>query len=107
MNKLPKEIDRKTEELIKLCEKFKVKKLFVFGSVLRDDFNIKSSDIDFIVEIDKIPPVEKGENLMKLWTELELLYSKKIDLITNMNLKNPYLKKEIEKSRILIYDRAS
>jgi predicted nucleotidyltransferase len=34
-----------------LCRRHKVKRLAVFGSVLRADFN-RDSDIDFIVDID-------------------------------------------------------
>ena len=104
---LPSEIKNKVTKLIKLCNKYKVEKLFVFGSVVKGRFNEKTSDIDLIAEIEDLPPVEKGEIIMKLWSELESLFARKVDLITNMNLKNPYLKKEIENSKILLYDRAS
>ena len=104
--KLPDEIESKIEELNSLCIKYRVKKLFVFGSIVKGNFNTNTSDVDLIVEIENLPPEQKGEILMKLWTELELLFSRKVDLITNMNLRNPYLKKEIENSKILLYDRA-
>lgn len=104
---IPIEIENKIDKLIILCNKYKVKKLFVFGSIVNGNFNNKTSDVDLIVEIDNLPPEEKGEIIMKLWTELELLFSRKVDLITNMNFKNPYLKREIEKSKFLLYDRAS
>lgn len=107
MNKIPLEIENKIEKLLILCKQYKVNKLFIFGSILTGRFNSKTSDIDFIVEIEDISPIERGEILMKLWTELELLFSRKVDLISNMNLKNPYLKKEIEESKLLLYDRAS
>ena len=107
MNKIPIEIADKIEKLLALCEKYKVNKLYIFGSVLTGRFDLKSSDIDFIVEIEDISPIERGEILLKLWTELELLFSRKVDLISNMNLKNPYFKKQIEESRLLLYDRAS
>ena len=104
--KLPREIESKIEKLNTLCVKYKVKKLFVFGSIVKGNFNTETSDIDLIVEVENLPPEQKGEIIMKLWTELELLFSRKVDLITNMNLKNPYLKKDIENSKILLYDRA-
>lgn len=107
MNKIPLEIENKIEKLLILCKQYKVNKLFIFGSILTGRFNSKTSDIDFIVEIEDISPIERGEILMKLWTELELLFSRKVDLISNMNLKNPYFKKEIEESKLLLYDRAS
>ncbi len=104
--KLSGEIENKIEKLNSLCIKYRVKKLFVFGSIVKGNFNTNTSDVDLIVEVEDLPPEQKGEILMKLWTELELLFSRKVDLITNMNLRNPYLKKEIENSKILLYDRA-
>jgi predicted nucleotidyltransferase len=105
--KLPIEIENKIEKLILLCIKYKVNKLFVFGSVVKGSFNSQSSDIDLIVELEDLPPSEKGEMLMKLWSELENLFARRVDLLTNLNIKNPYLRSEIENSKFLIYDRAS
>jgi predicted nucleotidyltransferase len=38
------------EEIAKLCEKFQVSELSVFGSAVRDDFRQENSDIDFLYE---------------------------------------------------------
>ena len=105
--KLPIEIENKIEKLISLCNKYKVKRIFVFGSIVKGNFNPKTSDVDLIVEIEDLPPSEKGELIMKLWSELEDLFARKVDLLTNLNIKNPYLRNEIENSKYLIYDRAS
>ena len=105
--KLPVEIEDKIEQLIILCNKYKVNRIFVFGSIARGNFNPKTSDVDLIVEMQELPPSEKGEILMKLWSELEALFARKVDLLTTLNIKNPYLRKEIENSKFLIYDRAS
>lgn len=96
--------DKKIKESLKaLCVKHKVKFLFAFGSVLRSDFDKNNSDIDLIVEIDYENPVEKGEHLMQLWSELELLLHKKVDLLTSNIINNPILKMEIENTKKLIY----
>jgi len=105
--KLPIEIESNIENLIKLCDKHKVIRLFIFGSVVKGNFNSKTSDVDLIAEIEDLPPEEKGEIIMQLWSELENLFARKVDLITNLNFKNPILKREIENSKFLIYDRAS
>ena len=102
--KLPQEIEIKKEKLFELCQKYSVLKLYAFGSVLSNSFN-NESDIDLIVELQNFSPVEKGENLMKLWSELEYLFLRKVDLLTNKNIKNPYLKKEIDKTKTLLYDK--
>jgi predicted nucleotidyltransferase len=104
---LPTEIESKIENLIMLCNKYEVNKIYAFGSLVKGNYNSQTSDIDLIVELEDLPPSEKGELLMKLWSELEELFAKKVDLLTTLNIKNPYLKNEIENSKLLIYDRAS
>ena len=46
-------IDKNIDQIRDLCDKHKVAKLFVFGSVLSDKFR-KSSDIDLIVDFQDI-----------------------------------------------------
>ena len=104
--KLPLEIEKNKTKLISLCNKYKVNRMFIFGSAVKGNFNSTSSDIDLIVEIEDMPPAEKGELLMRLWTDLENLFSRKIDMLTTSNVKNPFLRREIENSKFLIYDRA-
>ena len=84
-----------------------IKKLYLFGSALTPQFDEGVSDIDVLVETTDIQPEEKGEKLMMLWDNLEALFNRKIDLLTENSLKNPFLKKEIEQTRKLIYDGQS
>jgi len=103
----PNEIENERDKLFELCNKYRVIRLFVFGSLLNGNFNSETSDIDLIVELENLPPVEKGEILMKFWSELEELFSRKVDLLTEKSFKNSYLKNEIENSKFLLYDKAS
>ena len=84
-----------------------VKKLYIFGSALTPRFDNETSDIDVLVETADILPEEKGEKLLALWDDLEVLFNRKIDLLTENSLQNPFLKKEIEQTRKLIYDGQS
>ena len=86
--KLPIEIENKIDKLITLCNKYKVSRIFVFGSIVKGNFNPKTSDVDLIVELEDLPPSEKGEMLMKLWSELEDLFARKVDLLTNARIDN-------------------
>jgi predicted nucleotidyltransferase len=104
--KLPVEIENKRFKLFELCDKYKVLKLFIFGSATKGNFNTETSDLDLIVEMTDLNPAEKGETLLKLWTELEQLFNRKVDLLTEKKIKNPYLIKDIENSKLLLYDRA-
>jgi predicted nucleotidyltransferase len=49
-------LERKIDDIAKLCRLNKVSKLFVFGSVLRETFN-HESDIDLIVNFEQVPQV--------------------------------------------------
>ena len=84
-----------------------VKKFYLFGSALTAAFDEKNSDIDVLVETEGISPDEKGEYLLSLWDDLEKLFNRKVDLLTERSLRNPYLAKEIEQTRKLIYDGQS
>ncbi len=87
-----------------ICEKYKVDKLYAFGSVVKGNFR-KGSDIDLIVHLEKMSPEQKGENILAIWDELESLFSRKVDLLTDQRISNPILAQNIENSKILIYDR--
>lgn len=102
---LPAIIETHFDELTKLCERFRVEKIFAFGSVITNRFDARTSDLDLIVEMESMPPLEKGEMLIGLWDALEKLFGLKIDLLTDQPIKNPYLRQEVEKTKHLIYDR--
>ena len=91
--------------LIEICERHQVSKLFVFGSVITEKFDPEKSDIDLIVELAAMPPEEKGGHLIDLWDELEELFQRKVDLLTDQPIKNPFLKENVEKTKLMIYDR--
>lgn len=97
-----KEIDLNIEQIKKLCLKNRVKSLFVFGSVLTDRFNV-DSDIDLIVEIDEKDPISYSDYYFNLKVQLESLFKRQIDLLESKSLKNPYLKEQIDKTKVLIY----
>ena len=91
--------------LITLFEDDKVvKKLYVFGSALTPRFNEQTSDIDILIETEDLAPEEKGERLITLLDNLERLFNRKVDLLTENSLKNPFLKKEIDQTKKLVYD---
>lgn len=101
---LPAIIKTHFDELTELCERFRVDKLFAFGSVVTNRFDPQASNLDLIVELEAMPPVEKGEMLIGLWDALEKLFGLKVDLLTDQPIKNPYLRQEVEKTKRLIYD---
>jgi predicted nucleotidyltransferase len=100
-------IKRKDRELSALCEQYGVLRMFAFGSLVSGEFSEDTSDLDFIVELEQMPPLQKGENLLAFWTGLEDTYGRSVDLLTEDHIRNPYFRKEIDQTKVLIYDRES
>ena len=63
-------IELNMDKIIALCKKYKVSKLFVFGSILTNRFN-KESDVDFIVNFDKAQVTDYFSNFFDLKYALE------------------------------------
>ena len=95
-------LDLYKNKIIKLCERYQVKHLFAFGSVLTNRFS-DSSDVDLLVDINSKNPIDYAENYFDLKFELEDLLKRKIDLLEERGLKNKYLIENIDNSKLLIY----
>ncbi|MGM0566063.1 MAG: nucleotidyltransferase family protein [Bacteroidota bacterium] len=98
------EIAKRKKDFQNLCAIHKVKFLYAFGSSVTDSYDPEQSDIDLLVEIDVKDPVERGETLISLWDSLEVFFNKKVDLLTVSSIRNPFLRKSIDVTKILIYD---
>src|SRR5450759_423544 len=98
------EILKKQNDFNTLCSNHNVKYLFAFGSSVTDKFDVNKSDIDLLVEIDSKDPIDRGEKLLSLWDLFEIFFDRKVDLLTDSSIQNPFLKKSINATKILIYD---
>ena len=81
---------------------YKVKRLFAFGSVLTNRFTDKS-DIDLVVDFDKEKVDDYFPNFFDLNYALEKLLGRKVDLLEEQAIRNPYLKEDIDMTKKLIY----
>lgn len=95
-------LDSYKDQIKQLCDKHKVKYLFAFGSVLTSNFS-DVSDVDLLVDINSKDPLVYAENYFDLKFKLEDLLKRKIDLLEERGIRNPYLKESIDKSKRLIY----
>lgn len=95
-------IERNIEMIKRLCQKHKVRKLFVFGSILSNNFNDKS-DVDFVVDFEKVDLNDYADNYFDLKTALEKLLKRPVDLLENQAIRNPFLKQSIDSTKKLVY----
>ncbi len=87
-----------------LCEKYKVAHLYLFGSATNNQFT-DQSDLDFLVKFGEVPLLDYADYFFDFRHDLENLYDRKIDLLTEESLTNPYLIKSINNNKQLLYDR--
>ena len=95
-------IELNIEMIRDLCKKYRVSRLFVFGSVLTDKFK-PNSDIDFIVDFNEVGEIEYADNYFELKEALENLFKRNVDLLEEKAIKNPYLRQSIDTSKKMIY----
>lgn len=100
MNELKNHID----QIRQLCNAHNVKSLFAFGSVVSDTLK-PESDIDLIVDIYSADPIEYSDNYFALKFQLESNLNRPIDLLEDKAVKNPYLKTQIDNTKVLVYGR--
>ncbi|HJC95340.1 MAG TPA: nucleotidyltransferase domain-containing protein [Candidatus Phocaeicola gallinarum] len=95
-------IENNIQKIIALCKKYKVNKLFVFGSILTNRFN-KDSDVDLVVSFNKAEVSDYFDNYFDFKYSLEELLGREVDLLEEQTIKNPYLKKNVDSTKVLIY----
>lgn len=95
-------IDKNRDKIKALCNKHKVSRLFVFGSILTDKFK-QTSDVDFIVDFEDIDLYDYADNYFDLKTSLEKLLKRQVDLLEDKAIKNPFLRQSIDSSKQIIY----
>jgi uncharacterized protein len=99
-------ISENFDYILQICEKCNVSRLYLFGSVVTERFSEEHSDLDLLVEMEPMPVIDRGEKLIQLWDELENLFQRKVDLLTDQPIRNQYFKTQVEETKQLIYDRA-
>jgi len=95
-------ISSNLERIRQLCVSHKVNRLFVFGSVLKDSFH-QESDIDLVVDFKNIDHAEYADNYFELKDQLEFIFKRPVDLLEEKGIRNPFLKKQIDFEKQLIY----
>ena len=100
MNRL---IDAKRSELSDLCARYHVRRLEVFGSAAGDLFDPNTSDLDFLVEFQDLPPGQYADSYFGLLEELEKVFNRPVDLVMITAVRNPYFLQSIQASRVVLY----
>lgn len=96
-------INDNIQKLFALCRKYKVNKLYAFGSILTPRFN-DNSDVDILVDFNsEIDHNNYADNFFDFYHALKALFQRDIDLVDETSVRNPYFKAELEETKQLIY----
>lgn len=90
-----------TRQIVEFCRHNAIRRLALFGSVLRDDFR-PDSDIDVLVEFE--PDAHVGWEFIDIQDNLAHLLNRKVDLHTPFTL-SPYFRDEVLQSAQVLYER--
>lgn len=102
---MPASIDKYRDEIAVLCNKYAVRRLQLFGSAVSSKFDMNNSDLDFLVEFDDLTPDRYMDAYFSLQQSLQDLFSRRIDLITENNLTNPYFRRRVLAESRSVYAR--
>jgi predicted nucleotidyltransferase len=94
-------IDQHQARIDRVCHLFGVKRLEVFGSVVRSDFSAMS-DVDFLVEFDRSTP-DAFNQYFGLKEELERIVQRPVDLVVEDAIRNPIFRAEVQQTKIPVY----
>jgi predicted nucleotidyltransferase len=97
----------KIPQLAELCKKYRVVRMYLFGSAARDDFDPETSDIDFLYTFSsEVTLDEYAENFFGLMWALDELFGRQVDMTAEKSLSNPYLIESIKRDKLLVYEAA-
>lgn len=100
MNKLLK---HNLEQIRKYCQEYDVERLYAFGSITSDSYTAQS-DVDLLIKFKNIPFEKYADNYFRLHALFETIFQRKVDLVTENSLSNPYFIKKVNQTKALLYE---
>ena len=94
-------VSEQAAELEKLCLRYNVLRLDLFGSAATSQYRPEESDLDFVVEFQPLPDGTYADTYFGLLEALERLFGKSVDLVVDSAIKNPYFRQSIEETKRL------
>jgi len=100
---IPPFIHEEKEAIDRICAETRVSRMWLFGSVVSDDFDQRRSDLDFIVEFDDPDAPGIADRYFALVEHLEKTFNRPVDLITSRSIRNPEFARSVNASRRPLY----
>ena len=98
---LPIQLDH--EKIAAFCRAHGIRKLSLFGSVLREDFNPDRSDVDVLAEFEPGALKGVGFRYFGYGDELVAIIGRRVDFCSRLN---KYIETAVRREAVPIYERA-
>lgn len=98
---LPIEIDR--EKIAEFCRARGIRRLSLFGSVLREDFDPQRSDVDVLAEFEPGALEGVGFRYFGYAGQLSEIFGRKVDFCSRLNR---YIEDAVRREAVPIYERS-
>jgi predicted nucleotidyltransferase len=96
-------IDPYRDPIFELCRRLHVRRLELFGSAASGRFNPDTSDFDFLVEFEETPLIGIADQYFGLLEGLEEIVQRKVDLVMERAITNPYFREGVNRTRAPLY----
>jgi len=92
--------------ILDACKKYHVRSLYLVGSATDEDRFKAESDVDFLYRFRKedIEEMQYADNFFDLMFYLQDLLNRKVDLVAEEKMKNPYFIESINRNKQLLYE---
>jgi hypothetical protein len=100
IDELPITIDR--EKIVEFCRKRGIRRLSLFGSVLREDFDPSRSDVDVLAEFEPGALEGVGFRYFGYGEQLSEILGWKVDFCSHLN---QYIESTVRREAVPIYER--
>ena len=95
-------IDKYLQEIKSICTAYRIKRLFIFGSAVSDDFS-EDSDTDLLVEFERTGIKGSFDQYFDFKEAIEKVLGRRVDLVCRKSISNPIFREEVESLKKELY----
>jgi len=100
------ELKERMEEITRLCSRFHVRELHLFGSSTSASSISEIGDLDFLVRFEDMPPAPYSNSYFGLAEGLSELFGCHVDLVEEDEIRNPFFREAVDADKVRIYGAA-
>ena len=97
-------VERRAAEVERLCSRFHVRRLALFGSAASAGGDAGCGDLDFVVEFLPAALEDYANAYFGLLEALEDLFEMPVDLVVRSAIRNPYFLESVDRTGAALYE---